>query len=350
MKKKALLLMMSLVLMFVLAACGSTSNSNNNVNSGASTESAAPAEGSANAAAETEGNASTAAGTTEATAPAEVTIKHQLGEATLKTNPEKVVVFDFGTLDTLNKLGVNVTALPKDSLPSYLKETYTTDAYENAGTLFEPDFEKLASLKPDVIFISGRASEAYEELSKIAPTIYTGVDTAKYMESFKQNLSVIGQIFNKTAEVEAELAALEASIQSVNAAATASGKKGLIVLTTGGKMSAFGKGSRFGFIHDVLGVPASDESIEVGTHGMSVTSEFIAEKNPDYLFVVDRDAVVEKEGAKAGKDVIENALVKNTNAFKNGKIAYLDPNYWYLSGGGLESTAQMIQAVEAVVK
>ncbi|MFC4100170.1 siderophore ABC transporter substrate-binding protein [Paenibacillus xanthanilyticus] len=348
MKKKALLLMMSLVLMIVLAACGSTSNSNSSVNNGASTENAATAEGNTNAA--TEGDASSAAGTTEAAAPAEVTIKHQLGEATVKTNPEKVAVFDFGTLDTLNKLGINVTALPKDSLPSYLKETYNTDAYENAGTLFEPDFEKLASLKPDVIFISGRAAEAYEELNKIAPTIFTGVDTTKYMESFKQNLSVIGQIFNKTAEVDAELAKLEASIQTVNAAATASGKKGLIVLTTGGKMSAYGKGSRFGIIHDVLGVPASDESIEVSTHGMSVTSEFIAEKNPDYLFVVDRDAVVESEGAKNGKEVIENDLVKNTNAFKNGKIAYLDPNYWYLAGGGLESTAQMIQAVEAVVK
>ncbi|CAM5291152.1 Ferrichrome ABC transporter substrate-binding protein OS=Lysinibacillus sphaericus OX=1421 GN=LS41612_02285 PE=3 SV=1 [Lysinibacillus sphaericus] len=55
------------------------------------------------------------------------------------------------------------------------------------------------------------------------------------------------------------------------------------------------------------------------------------------LFVVDRDAAVNPEGESGTKAAIENEIVSATNAAKNGKIFYLNPEYWYLSGGGLLS-------------
>lgn len=49
----------------------------------------------------------------------------------------------------------------------------------------------------------------------------------------------------------------------------------------------------------VLGINAIDENIKVGTHGKSINSEFILEKNPDYIFVVDRNIIVgNKERAR----------------------------------------------------
>ncbi|RAV02081.1 siderophore ABC transporter substrate-binding protein [Paenibacillus sp. YN15] len=280
-------------------------------------------------------------------APAEVTIKHQLGETKVKTNPKTVAVFDYGTLDSLDKLGIEVAAVPKGNLPPYLKK-YEDAKYQNVGTLVEADFEKLSAVKPDLIIISGRLSSKYEELQKLGPTIYLGLDTAKYMESYENNAKIIGQIFGKEKEVEAELAKVKQSVQELNAKVTADGKNALVILTTGGKVSAFGPGSRFGLIHDVIGFKAADDKIESSTHGQSVSFEFVAEKNPDYLFVVDRDAVVTSgEGVKPAKELIENSLVKNTNAYKNGKIVYLDPNYWYLSGGGLLSVEAMIKEVSA---
>lgn len=332
--KKITFMLATLTLVFALAACGANNNSSNGGNKGSGNE--------------------TASGTNTAepvtAAPAEneeMTIKHQLGEATLKKNPAKVVVFDYGTLETLDKLGVEIAAVPQGNLPSHL-EKYNDSKYTNAGTLFEPDFEKLNALKPDVIFISGRSSEAYEELNKIAPTIFLGVDTQRYMESFTENVKTIGELFGKEAEAEKELAAINDSVTAVNELASAGGKKGLIILTTGGKVSAFGPGSRFGIIHDVLGVTPVDESIKVDTHGNSISFEFVAEKNPDYLFVVDRDAVVTEEGKQAtpAKEIVENDLVKKTNAYKDGKIVYLDPSYWYLSGGGLISVPEMIKEVQ----
>ena len=68
------------------------------------------------------------------------------------------------------------------------------------------------------------------------------------------------------------------------------------------------------------------------------------------MFVVDRDAVVSDGGESTAKATVENDIVKNTNAYKEGNIVYLDPNYWYLSGGGLESLVKAIDDVQGAVK
>ncbi|WP_455769258.1 siderophore ABC transporter substrate-binding protein [Peribacillus butanolivorans] len=275
----------------------------------------------------------------------EITVKHQLGETKVKTKPEKVVVFDMGTLDTLDKLGVEVAAVPHDGLPKYLSKYEGTT--ENAGGLKEPDFEKINEIAPDLILISGRQSDAYEELSKIAPTVYVGVDTTKYMESFEENVTLLGKIFGKEKEAAKAFASVEENITALKEKAPTD-KKGLIILASGGKVSAYGPDSRFGIIHDVFGVPAVDDKLEVSTHGQSISFEYIAEKDPDYLFVVDRDAVA-GDGA-AAKKTVENDIVKNTKAYKEGNIIYLDPNYWYLSGGGLESVDSMVKEISKGIK
>src|SRR5690554_978385 len=73
----------------------------------------------------------------EADAATEITVEHELGKTTVPVNPETIAVFDFGTLDTLDNLGVTVDALPLANVPGYLDQ-FASDEYTNAGTLFEP--------------------------------------------------------------------------------------------------------------------------------------------------------------------------------------------------------------------
>lgn len=273
-----------------------------------------------------------------------VVVEHELGETEVEKNPEKVVVFDFGSLDTLDKLGVDVVGVPQNNIPSYL-EKYESDEYENVGSLKEPDFEKIAEIDPDLIIISGRQSDMYDELQELGDTIYLGVDTTRYMDSFTENVKTIGEIFDKEEEVEAELAEVEEAIAGVEEMAKDSGKNALIVLANDDKISAYGQNSRFGIIHDVFGVPAVDEDIEVSTHGMNVSFEYVAEQDPDLLYVVDRGAVV--GGESSAKQVVENQLMEKTKAMQNDDITYLDPDYWYLSGGGLQSVAEMVEEIKA---
>src|SRR5699024_3700555 len=116
----------------------------------------------------------------------EVVVEHELGETTVEKNPENVVAFDFGSLDTLDKLdieNIDVEAIPKQKNTEYFNQ-YDFEEYENVSSLKEPDFEKRSEVDPKLIIISGRQADLYDQLTEIAPTIYLGVDETDYMNSF----------------------------------------------------------------------------------------------------------------------------------------------------------------------
>src|SRR6218665_1919640 len=209
---------------------------------------------------------------------ADIVVKHAQGETTLPATPVKVVTFDYATLDTLDALGVEITGLPGSNLPEYLGK-YADDKYLKLGTIFEPDYEAVAAAAPDLIIVAGRSSAAYPELAKIAPTIDLSNDWANFEGSIKANSKILGDIFGKTAEVDAQIAALDARIAAIKAKAADAGK-GLIVLTSGTEVTAYGPGSRFGWIHDSLGIVPAVADVEAATHGDAVSFEFVLEANP----------------------------------------------------------------------
>jgi iron complex transport system substrate-binding protein len=277
----------------------------------------------------------------------EVTITHKYGEVTIEKNPKKVVVFDFGVLDALDTFGVEIAALPQAIVPKTL-EKYAGSEYTNVGSLKEPDFEALHELQPDVIFISGRQAELYDQFAEIAPTVFVEVDYANYMSSLEKNFKLLADVFEKEDVLDSKMDELKASIETLNKEASADDSKALILLANEGKVSAYGPGSRYGFVHDVFGFKAVDENLEVSQHGQSVTFEYILEKNPDVLFVIDRSAAV--GGEVGAKETIENELVQKTNAYKNGKIVYLDAVNWYIAGNGITSTQSMVEEVKAALE
>lgn len=324
MNKNIFLVMMLAFAAAFMAACGSGSAEENTDESSAEEES----EGSG--------------------AAEEVTVTHELGETTVEGTPETVVVFDYGVLDSLDKLDIEVAGVAKDSLPSYL-EKYEGDEYENIGSLKEPDFEKINEIDPDLIIISGRQAEAYEELEGIAPTLYSAVDAANYMPSFEESMSSLGQIFNKETEVEEKVTAIQDQIEEVKAQTEETEGEALVVLANDGSLSAFGPGSRYGLIHDEFGFTPADENIESDTrHGQNVSFEYVAEQDPEHLFVVDRGAVV--GGESSSEQVLDNDLMQGTQAVENDNVTYLDPEVWYLSGGGLTSVSMMADEIQAGIE
>lgn len=280
---------------------------------------------------------------TPAAEGASVTVEHAQGStANVPVNPEKVFTFDLGVLDTLDALGVEPAGVPEASYPASLAK-YADAKYDKIGSLKEPDFEAVSAGAPDLIIISGRTAGAYAELSKIAPTIDLSIDAANPLESFKDQARKLGTIFSKSADVDAKLAAVDATITATKAKAPNAGK-GLIVLTSGGEVTAYGAGSRFGIIHDVLGVPTAADVKAEGSHGESVSFEYIKQVNPDLLYVINRDTAI-GSAAAAANPVLDNELVRSTNAAKNNKVISLDPAAWYIVGYGLNNVGAMVNAV-----
>lgn len=311
---KRLVLSILLMATFGLAACGNTGNS-----STVSTQTS---------------------NTTEQTT---VSIKDSNGDRVeVQKNPQKVVVFDNGSLDTLDALGVGdrVIGAATKNLPSYLDKYKDV---ESAGGIKEPDLEKINQLQPDLIIISGRQSDYKEELAKIGPTLYLAVDTKEPWESVQQNVNALAEIFGKEDKAKEELATLTKEIEETKEKASKLEQTALVTLVNEGQLSAYGSGSRFGLVHDVFGFKQADDQIEASTHGQSVSYEYILEKNPGILFVVDRTKAIGGDDSK--DNVSANELVAQTDAGKNDQVISLQPDVWYLSGGGLESMKLMIEDV-----
>jgi iron complex transport system substrate-binding protein len=275
-----------------------------------------------------------------------ITVEHAQGSTeNVPVNPEKVFTFDLGVLDTLDALGVEPAGVPEAAYPESLAK-YADAKYTKIGSLKEPDFEAVSAGDPDLIIISGRTAGAYEELSKIAPTIDLSIDAAQPMESFKAQTEKLGTIFGKAADVEEKLAAVDTTVADTKAKAANAGK-GLIILTSGGEVTAYGAGSRFGIIHDVLGVPTAADVKSEGSHGEAVSFEYIKQANPDILYVINRDTAIGTEGS--ANPILDNELVQSTNAAKNNKVINLDPAGWYIVGYGLNNVKAMVDAVAASV-
>ena len=264
------------------------------------------------------------------------------GKVTVPKKPKKVVVFDNGSLDTLDALGVGdkVVGAATDNLPAYLDDYKKVDS---AGGIKEPDLEKINQMKPDLIIISGRQSDFLEQLKEIAPTMYLAVDTSDTWNSIKQNVETLGKIFGKEKAAEKQLVALETSIKETKEKAVESKDKALTVLVNEGQLSTYGKDSRFGIVYDTFGFAEADDAIKASTHGQSVSYEYVLDKNPDVLFVVDRTKAI--GGDDSNNNVADNELVAQTTAGKDKKVISLQPDVWYLSGGGLESVKMMLEDV-----
>jgi len=248
----------------------------------------------------------------------------------------------------MHALGVEVAGVPTVAkLPPQLAQ-YADERYLKVGSLFEPNYEVIHAAQPQVIFVAGRSAPKYDELSKLAPTVDLTVNPRDLVGSVTRNTETLAAIYGKEAQAKQQLDALRASISALHSQAATAGTA-LIVLTTGGKMSAYGPGSRFGVIHDAFGIKPASKDLNVSNHGQAVSFEFIAEMDPDWLFVIDRDAAIGREGVSAQR-MLDNELMRPTKAWKNKRVVYLNGFNWYLLGSaGLTAMQQNVDDIAAAL-
>lgn len=276
----------------------------------------------------------------------DIEVLHELGTTTLSKNPRSIAVFDYGVLDILDFMDINVTGVPKSNLPEYLNK-YSDEKYINVGDIKEPDIEKLFEIKPDLIIISGRQKDFYDQLSDIAPTIYMPIDNEDYMMSFEKNCEIIAAVFDNASILTDEINNIKTKLSNIEKTISDNDYNSLIILSNNGDLSAYGGVSRFGIIHKYMGFKEIDD-IPESTHGNSISYEYILNSNPDYIFVVDRSAIT--GGDISAQSSFNNDIIKATDAYKNDRIIFLDPVIWYTSVGGITSTNMMIDEVTNGIK
>lgn len=262
-----------------------------------------------------------------------VTIDSAAGSVQVETAPATVVALDLAALDTLDALGVSVAARPDFTPPAYLADALSD--VPTAGTLFEPDFEALAVMAPDLIIAGGRSQTQVPALARLAPTIDMTIDGSDMIAQAKARIDAYGAIFGRADRAQDLDLRLDRTIAETRAAVAGKGNA-MILLTNGGKMSAYGARSRFGWMHAALGLPEAYAGLVPETHGEAVSFEFVADANPDWLLVIDRGAAVGQDG-EAAAATLDNPLIAGTTAAQKGQIVYLDAAAVYLAGGGAQS-------------
>lgn len=272
------------------------------------------------------------------------------GSVKVPFRPTAVVTFDIATLDTLNAIGAGdtVVAIPDVALPDYLSEYADLP---KVGTLFEPDFEAVAELEPDLIVTAARSTGQYDELSEIATTIdLTGTPGGTFdPKAGLVRAAQLGEIFGR----EDEVADLTDNIKKlIGSTESAIDGTALVLSVSGGEYGAFGEGSRFGYFFDELGfTPAVKASQLPGSegspHGDTVTNEFILTANPDWILAFDRGAAT-GEGSSA-EETLGNELVAQTTAAKSNQIVYLPGSELYIVINGLTAIEHILTSVHDAV-
>lgn len=355
--KKLLALLMALVMALGLAACG-----------------AAPA-GDGGDTAET---------------PETMTIESfdENGEAIdleVPYDPQRIVVIDMAVLDILTSLGledriVGVASTSLDYLTEYV------EGVPVVGTIKTPDLEGIMECEPDIIFMGGRGAEYYSTLSEIAPTVRIVTDSnLGLVESVTVHSKTIASIFGLEDEIDAKVAGFQERIDTLRE--FAQGKTMILGMCTSGSFNFLGNdgrcsiiGTEIGFENIGIAATASDDSSDgsesggghggggggdrsgseggnrggatttTATHGNEASFELVLDLNPQYIFVMDRDAAIGTDGAQLAKDVMENELVMGTDAYKNGNLIILEhPAVWYTGEGGITALDIMLQDLESAL-
>lgn len=323
--KKILSFTLAAVAAFSMAACGTQNTAENNENASEQTES-----------------------TPETVTVSTLNGNQEVTELEVPYDPERVAVLDMASLDILDALGVGDRVVGTASTSMDYLQTYINDEIANLGTIKEADLEAVMACEPDVIFIGGRLAASYDVLSEIAPVVYLATDSEiGVVESVRKNAGTIASMFGLEDRVEELMAGFDSRIAELQEIAEE--KTAIVGMCTSGSFNVLGNDGRC----SIIGVEAGfenigiDADIDTSTHGNEASFEFVIEKNPDYIFVMDRDAAIGTDGAKLAPEIMENELIMGTEAYKNGNVIYLaHPAVWYTAEGGITALDIMLSDLE----
>lgn len=354
--KKLLALFLALALSVSMAACSQGNESSSSDSQSVSESAVSEASESSASHSSSEASEESVAEESQTAAPETVTIQslnaeREEVELVVPYDPQRIAILDMASLDILDALGLGdrVVGTAQTSL-DYLQE-YISEDIENLGTIKEADLEAVMSCEPDVIFIGGRLSSSYDALSEIAPVVFLSTDTELgVVESVRKNAGTIASLFGLEEEVDGLMADFDARIEAL--ASFAEGKTAIIGLVTSGGLNVLGDDGRCSMIGREIGFVnvGVDANIDTATHGNEASFEFVVEKDPDYIFILDRDAAIQTEGAQLAQEIVENELVQGTRAYQDGHIVYLSsPAVWYTAEGGITALDVMLQDLEGAL-
>ena len=271
----------------------------------------------------------------------EKTIVHDFGTTELKKAPKRIVILDnlYGEiLDPLDITAVGATTGQADSqeFSTLFKKQYKDAKVVSVGWQGNPDLDKIAELKPDLILMTGEQEDLYEELSEIAPTVGYQINTDENWDYHETSLKV-AEIFDKRDEMKKDLDRLDAreAVFAENVKAKFGDQKLLYLRVTDNDIRYYAYG-HFGYLYDTYHFNRA-ETFNPDDMFQVIDPDKLKDINPD-LLIVQADS----------QELLDNKL-KNTpvwtslKAVQNNKVIYADYSTYMLGFGIVSQEAIMKQ-------
>lgn len=184
-------------------------------------------------------------------------------------NPQRVAILDLASLDIIDSLGEGDSVVASASTDlDYLQKCVDNPDVASIGTIKEPDMEAVAAAEPDIIFIGGRLSSCYDQLSEIAPVVYLADDSGDdgVYAGTKRDAEQIAKIFGDEDKVASLFTDFDARIAKLQEAAY--GQTAVIGMATAGSFNVIGNDGRLSLIVNEIGFNNIGASVaSTNTHG-----------------------------------------------------------------------------------
>ncbi|QIB69708.1 ABC transporter substrate-binding protein [Aminipila butyrica] len=265
----------------------------------------------------------------------EITDVH--GTVTVPVNPQKVVSLDNRTFETLSNWGVELVAVPKGVMPPD-SPYYLDAAVQDIGDHREPNLEVIAAVDPELVIVGQRFADYYEDIKALVPNAAVvdlnfelseeaGKSGDSLVNGLKESTITLGKIFDKNDEAQKLNDDFDKAIQIAKDAYNGTDKI-MSVVVSGGEIgfSAPYSGRVWGPMYEMFGWESALEIDGTSSDhkGDDISVEAIAQSNPDWIMVLDRDASFSSDEKKVpAMDVINNSpALKNITAISKEHIVY----------------------------
>lgn len=255
--------------------------------------------------------------------------------------PQRVVAGTVAIAEMLDKMGFDaVVGVPQSRYP--LPERYK--GASEIGRPMEPDVEKVTALTPDLFISVNSLQEANEKKLTDQGIKSMFVQTDSY-EHVLETMTMLGKTVGKEAEAKAFVDETRAKAEEIIKAAE--GKESPKVLFLFGSPKSIMVGTKESFtgslmealkIHNI----ATDLNL-TGTY-VPLNLENVVAAKPDIILRLTH-ANPQESQKMLDKEFSENAIWKNMDAVKNGKVYDLDINVFSVSGN-----IKLVEAMEALSK
>ncbi|MDN5900214.1 MAG: ABC transporter substrate-binding protein [Brachybacterium sp.] len=268
----------------------------------------------------------------EAGAAGTVEVEDNNGPQTVEVPPASVVATDNRTFETLADWDVTLTAASRALMPTTnpLKDD---ESIIDLGLHREPDLEAVVAAEPTLIVNGQRFTQYHEDFEKYAPeATILELDPREgepFADELKRQVGVLGQVFGKETEAEQLGTDLDAAMERVRSAYDGAATV-MAVTTSGGDIGfiAPGMGRTLGWTFEALGLaPALEiEGASDDHQGDDISVEAIADANPDWILVMDRDAAIsadDPEYTPANEVLDSSEALSGVTAVAEDNIVYM---------------------------